>query len=358
MAIRHEFGDTKHRTVTYTLNATTRYREYFKFTEAESLFRENQEQKPVTVQSSVRPPAPVVLGVVPAFTWERTQPGPDRIEHTRRSQRLRVELARPWFVTGEGERLAVVLAPDDTGPAAASELVSRIARDPLFATPAVPPRLAPSWFPGTEAPQVPLPELNAQVTIVPFDVVPAGDRWYADIELALPATARSYNPFVRLAVARYQRESLTGPGVPPLWLSPVVTTERVPLLPDRHVVLTRTGDRIMITVDGVSPNPLNRLEAILETGPPGVAPETVDLVADNPADPGVPAWRPVPGGRVVRAADGSIPPLTPVATPGPLRVRIRETENLPGADAGAPPDLAARTVFVDTVILPATWRPA
>jgi hypothetical protein len=364
MAIRHEFGDTKHRTVTYTLNATTRYREYFKATEPESLFQEYQEQKPVIVQSSVRPPAPVVLGVVPAFAWERTQPGPDRIEHTRRSQRLRVELARPWFVTGEGERLAVVLAPDDTGPAAASELVSRIGRDPLFATPAVPPRPAPGWFPGTAATQLPLPELNAQVTIVPFDVVAAGDRWYADIELALPATARSYNPFVRLAVARYQRDSLTGPDVPPLWLSPVVTTERVPLLPDRHVVLARTGGQVTITVDGVAPNPLNRLEAILETCDPGVDPAAVHLVIDNTvtdgpaAEPGVPAWRPVPGASVVRTPAGAIPPLPLAATPGPLRIRIHETENLPGSGSGVPQDLLRRNVFVDTIILPAAWRPA
>ncbi|WIM92898.1 hypothetical protein ACTOB_004856 [Actinoplanes oblitus] len=362
MAIRHEFGDTKHRTVTYTLHATTRYREYFKATEPESLFQDSQQQQPVNVPSSVRPPAPVVLGVVPAFAWERTQPGPDRIEHTRRSRRLRVELARPWFVTGEGERLAVVLAPDDTGPAAASDLVSRIGRDPLFATAAVPPRPAPGWFPGTTATRVPLPELNGQVTVVPFDVVAAGDRWYADVELAPPT--RSYHPFVRLAVARYQRDSLTGPAVPPLWLSPVVITERVPLLPDRHVVLTRTGGQVTITVDGVAPHPPNRLEAILETCDPGVDPAAVHLVLDNtvpggPAvEPGVPAWRPVEGARVVRTPAGAIPPLPLAATPGPLRIRIRETEDLPGSADGGPPDLVRRNVFVDTIILPAAWRPA
>ena len=63
------------------------------------------------------------LGVVPAFRWERTQIGADRLEHTRRAQQLRVELARPWFQTGEGEQLVLILAPSDTSVAADTHLV-------------------------------------------------------------------------------------------------------------------------------------------------------------------------------------------------------------------------------------------
>jgi hypothetical protein len=354
MLIRHEFGDTKHRTVTYTLNATTRFREYFKPTEPESSFQIARKQTPVNVLSTARPPAPVVLGVVPAFRWQRTQTGADRIEHVRRSG-LRVELARPWFQTGEGEQLAVVLAPNDSSAAAASDLVTRIGRDPLFGTPATPPRPKPEWFPAAAAAQlVSLPELTTPATVIPLDVTAEVDRWYADIAFAVPAAAQSYNPFVQLAVARYQRDSVGG-----LQLSAVVTTQGVPLLPDRHVVVARVGNQINISVGGTSPNPLNRLEAILETCPPGIAPETLDLVVDDPAaEPQVPAWRPASGGPVVRSAAGSIPPLTLVATPGRLRVRLRETENLAGTGTGSQQDLLRRNVFVDTIILPAAWRPA
>jgi hypothetical protein len=353
MRIRHEFGDTKHRSVTYTLNATTRFREYFKGTEPESSFQIAKAQTPVNLLSTARPPAPVVLGVVPAFRWQRTQPGADRIEHVRRSG-LRVELARPWFQTGEGEQLAVVLAPNDGSAAAASDLVTRIGRDPLFGTPATPPRPKPEWFRAPPADQlVNLPELNASVRVIPLNVMPAADRWFADIEFAVPAAAQSYNPFVQLAMARYQRDSIDG-----LQLSPVVVTPTAPLLPDRHVVIVRVGNQIHISVSGTSPKPLNRLEAILELCPPGIAPETLDLVVDDPdAEENVPAWRPVSGGLVARTAAGSIPPLTLVATPGRLRVRLRETENLPGTDAGSPQDLLRRTVFVDTIVLPAEWRP-
>ena len=111
------------------------------------MFQRARQQEPINILSTARPPAPGVLGVVPAFRWQRTQPGADRIEHTRRSQRLRVELARPWFQTGEGEQLAVVLAPGDAALAAVSDLVTRIGRDPLFGTPATPPRPKPDWFP-------------------------------------------------------------------------------------------------------------------------------------------------------------------------------------------------------------------
>ena len=350
MHVRHEFGDTKHRVVTYTLQATTRFREYFKESDPEADFRRTRQQAPVTVLSSARPSAPVVLGVVPAFRWERTQGG-DRIEHHRKSQRLRVELARPWFETGTGEQLAVVLAADEALPA--TDLVTRIGRDPLFATAATPSRPPAAWFPTAPVNGVSLPELNTSVRVVPVDVVPAGDRWSADVELAVPAAARSYNPFVQLAVARYQRSSLQG-----LELSPVVPTDRVPLLPDRSVVITRSGSRLDVSVDGTSPSPLNRLEVILEACGRGIEPTSLDaVVEDAAAEPGLPAWRPVLGGTVVRTPAGSIPPLPLAATAGRLRVRVRETEDLPGGDGG-PADLVRRSVFVDTIVLPQAWHPA
>jgi hypothetical protein len=348
--VRHEFGDTKHRQVTYTLNATSRFRPYFKPDEPDESFHASLTQPAVNIPSTVRPPAPVVLSVVPAFAWQRTQPAPDRIERIRGGQRLRVELARPWFVTGEGEQLAVVLGT-------AADLVTRIGRDPLFATPPTPLHPTADWFSTTATATVHLPELNADVTVVPFDVTPGGDRWLADILFALPANAQSYNPFVSLAVARYQPSTLSTVAAV---VSPVVIAEQVPLLPDRHVVINRNTDQLTITVDGISPTPANSFEAILETCDPGTDPASIDLTTDDPAgQAGIPAWRPIPGNSVTRGNDGTIPPLTLPATPGPLRLRLRETENLPlrpGTDA-VPDDLAHRTVFVDTIVLPDAWRP-
>jgi hypothetical protein len=349
--IRHEFGDTRYRSVNYTVRATSRFREYFKASEPEGAFQSAHTHPPLELLSTARPAPLDVLGVVPGFAWQRSQPTADRIEHSRRAQRLRVELARPWFQTGAGEQLAVVLAASDSEAAAVSEWITRVGRDPLFATPAIGTRPTPAWFANrAAAKRVTLSESNTPVIIIPVDPTPAGDRWFADVEFTVPATAASYNPFVRLAVARYQRNTVDGRQ-----LSPVVVTDTVPLLPDRHVVVTRTGNRIGIGVTGVSPHPLNRLEAILESCGPGIIPEALDATVDDAAsEPQLAAWRPVAGGSVVRAADGSIPPLTLVATPGRLRVRLRETENLPGVATGSP-DLARRTVFVDTIVLPAGW---
>jgi hypothetical protein len=348
--IRHEFGDTKHRTITYTLNAVSRFREYFKPTEPDAAFEVARGQPPVNVLSSARPTAPVVLGVGPAFRWQRQRTG-DRIEHTRLGQRLRVEVARPWYETGEGEQLAVIVAPTGSPSPALAPVVTRMGRDPLSGTPSTVAFPTADRFRPASTTQLDLPEFGERVGVVPYPVAPATDRWYADVELAGEA---SYNPFVRLVVARFQQKSLPG-----LQLSTLVTTDAVPLLPDRHVVVDRSGATVRLTVTGTSPNPLNRLEATLESAPAGVDPEALDLVVDGTdPDPALPAWRPVTGRTVVRAADGTIPPLTLPPGTGPLRIRIREAENLPGiAAADTPPDLTRRTVFVDTILLPSEWRP-
>lgn len=126
---RHEFGDTKYRAITYHSVATTRFREYFPTTitgdlaniqRTESVTGGDGTPKPALVhhiESSARPAAPVVLYVVPTFRWERDDASPTR-RHTRRGNAVRVWLRRPWFSSGDGELLAVVLEPALAKPAA------------------------------------------------------------------------------------------------------------------------------------------------------------------------------------------------------------------------------------------------
>ena len=351
MQIRHDFGDTKHRLVNYTLQAAGRYREYFR-AGPDRDFQRTRTQPVVNLLSTTRPPAPVVLSVLPAFRWRRTQPAPDRVEHVRAAQRLRVELARPWYVTGEGEVLAVVLAQPG-GSVAPGDLITRIGRDPLFATKPIGALPQPGWFTVSPVSGVPTAGPgSALVTVLPYPVTPNGDRWFTDIDIAVPAAAQSYNPLVELALARYQPDSIRG-----LELSPVVRADKVPLLPDRRVVVTRSGPQVNVAVEGTSPNPPNRLDVVLETCPAGVAPEAIWLVLDDPAaEPGLAAWRPVPGQTVTRSAAGTIPALTLASVPGRMRLRIRETEPFESGVGGSP-DLARRNVFVDTIVLPQEWRP-
>lgn len=120
--LRHEFGDTKHRVVHYHAVATTRFREYFppEITNDRALTTHEGPEAELSVPSSRRPDPPDVLYVVPTWTWdEQTVPGrrgrdgarrlPPTFQRTRTGGGLRVYLDRPWYSSGAGELLGVVL---------------------------------------------------------------------------------------------------------------------------------------------------------------------------------------------------------------------------------------------------------
>ena len=133
-ASRHELGDTKHRVVDYRLRATSRFTEYFH----PSLVATPGDRSVVgpklrlSLPSAARPPKPVVREVIPLFRWEQAaEPEqPFALRRTRRAG-VRIYLDRPWFVTGDGELLAVVCAPtaDDV---ALNQKVSQWGRDPVW----------------------------------------------------------------------------------------------------------------------------------------------------------------------------------------------------------------------------------
>ena len=118
---RHEFGDTKYRRIVYHSVATTRFREFLPRSIADDPTQIQRVEEPPTtgddkqmrvhhVLSSARPAAPDVLYTVPTFRWDRSDQGPVR-SHTRLGRSLRVWLRRPWFSSGDGELLGVVLEP-------------------------------------------------------------------------------------------------------------------------------------------------------------------------------------------------------------------------------------------------------
>ncbi|GGT29025.1 hypothetical protein GCM10014713_23080 [Streptomyces purpureus] len=354
LTIRHEFGDTKHRRVTYTLKAISRFRAYFDEDDPDEAFQLITPQPAVNIPSSAPPPALTLLSTTPSFRVQH-QTTSNRIERSRASRRLRVEFASPWYETGEGERLAVLVAADGATPGIP---VTRLGRDPLFASPPLAPTAAKSWFTGFSEAPLTSPDLGPSVWIVPYAVTREGDRWYADIEIDPPSTAPSYGPFVRLALARFQPETVR--TLSPL--SPVVVSDPVRLLPDRRLVVERTGPDLRLSLHGPGPHPPNRLEAVLEEAhtPSGTplsgAIDLVDLSVPPAAD--IPSWRPLPS-----AALASDQPETPAtlrmpAGSRPLRLRVREVERLGAPPTStAPAELRDRTVFVDVVPLPADWRP-
>ncbi|WP_240135380.1 hypothetical protein [Streptomyces sp. MUM 178J] len=350
LSVRHEFGDTKHRKVTYTLKAISRFRTYFDASDPDEAFQCSRAQAPVTIRSSARPPDLTLLSTTPSFRWQ-SQATATRIEHFRSSQRLRVELAGPWYETGEGECLAVLVAADGTVPAVP---VTRLGRDPIFGSPPLPPLAAADWFAGfSERPDVSR-DLGPSVLLVPYAVTREGDRRYTDIEITPPSSAPSYAPFVRLALARFQANSL-----PKLSLSPVVVSDPVRLLPDRRLVIERVGPDLHVSLLGTGPNPPNRLEVILEEAhaPSGVLPSAIDLVdVTTPPAADIPAWRPLSSPVTSDRPETPSTLRIPAGT-APLRLRVREVERLDAPlPSISPAELRDRTVFVDVIPLPAEWR--
>ena len=106
----HEFHDTKHRTVSYTAVAATRFREYFPaaITADRAKITRTSVPEVVSVPSSARPPAPKVLYVLPTFAWTDRTEGAWNLSR-RGGGGLRVYLDRPWYSSGEGELLGAVL---------------------------------------------------------------------------------------------------------------------------------------------------------------------------------------------------------------------------------------------------------
>jgi len=333
--LQHEFGDTKHRNVTYTWAALSRFRDCFPPGSDAAAFRTEGTIGPVSVPSSARPVAPVVRSVTPAFLWQEERSG-NTIVRRRLGNRVRVELAASWFTTGDGERLAVIAADDPEPAVEVVAVATHAGRDPLWDTDAQ--EFLPTPLGDVEL--INLPEAGT-VRIVPHGVFEAAGSHFADV--TFPATP-SYGALVQLGVARFQPESLPG-----LALSPAVRTDFVPLLPDRTLTISVVDNiELRVRLDGIVPRGprTNRVDVVIEIP---VAPDEID--EELPLTVGEDGlWlffddESGPVGSDIRHFPSS----------GRLRVRVREVEFL-GRDTspssfGSAAELDERVVFTDTVEL-------
>jgi hypothetical protein len=380
----HQWGDTKHRMVTYQFRASTRFREYF---HPDTLATENVGNggnggepgallpddgqsvvgpaRTLSVPSSAKPAAPVIHSVLPLFRWE-TGTEPEQPVGVRRSRRagVRIYLERPWYSSGEGELLGVLLAPGgvDVG---IENIVSQWGQDPVWRTT---PQVRAMAFELDDLMHVTglddRPEAARPVTqpvTLPYEGVPGrpnvtilGYRpefnyerglWYVDV--AIDPGDRIW-PFVRLAVARYQPESLPG-----CELSPPVKCDFQQLLPERTASVSRTDIRhVRVVVSGAIGT---RGGAIGETFPPEAAGRH-DAIRRNrimvarlqKADPDIPTdlgWDTMDNVELIVRGTGRTPAEAawvgeleapedvPLARPGEnpdWRVTIEEWELLPG----------------------------
>lgn len=304
--IRHEFGDHKFRLVRYHLRATTRFREYLPLSvtaDSKNLVRsgpvynghaislptayENQYPDPdnqptpqpsdaelgapllnsglllpqpgSVVPGSRRPDSPKIAYVVPTFRWDEkpaSATGAAGITSIRRGNGLRVYLERPWFSSGEGELLGVVVGSSNAAEQPFANLpdeligfVSQWGQDPILASALPRQVMHANAFPARVANfSFNLPEAKRSMDVAAHRVHYDFHRrlWYADLDID---AGKSYNPFIRLALVRVQPHALGD-----CTLSTVTHTQYAQLLPTREVHLMREARGLMsLQVFGTAP---------------------------------------------------------------------------------------------------------
>jgi hypothetical protein len=243
--------------------------------------RETENPVALDVLSTARPAAPRLLYIVPTFSWQSGLSGKanDTIESTRTGGGLRIYLERPWYTSGDGELLGVVLWPGPSSISIAHDeqhekikpFVTQWGLDPVFLSgpiTALPTldafKLSKQEYKATGLVLEEVPDEDLAVNIAGHEVAYDSERklWYCDMQID---AGNTYYPFIRLALVRYQPYSLskavTGfdtvvdPGRDNVHLSRVVLADFIQLAPDRFASVARSAaasNARHITVSGRS----------------------------------------------------------------------------------------------------------
>lgn len=271
---RHEFGDTKHRWVTYKVIAKTRFREFLKITDEQISSGEKpitRESRParVSIPNSAVPPTPEVLYVVPTFGWHPQERNATTVSRYRGGGGLRIYINKKWFQTGEDELLGVIVSAYTQNPPL-DTLISRWGHDPLSKLPGPLNPLAASDFKGGVRQQnFNWDGAGGDVTVIGYPVTYDKQRnlWFCDVEID---PGETYFPFVRLALTRYQPYSVRPTETNPTnyFLSPVVLSDFCQLIPERRasVVIDPNGPGHVsnIRLEGKGQVPENKVEVVIE----------------------------------------------------------------------------------------------
>ena len=263
--LKHIFNDTKHRFVNYSIIATTRYREYFfnLIQEKGDTFKLTTEGNTVTkvnILSSARPVAPQLEYVIPTFEWNRKTNGNKTV--TGRISGLRIYMKRPWYSSGEGQQLGVILympPVTDNIPGSKNTTFTTWGTDPTKLSAALPNKNTPSLNHFINLKQenkdiVATPEDNtAKVYVAAFDVKYDTDRelYYADIMFNIGV---AYYPFVRLALAAYQKHSVRKEKTD-CCISPIVQADyiQIPAPRTSSIDVGSSNNQVTVAIGGTLP---------------------------------------------------------------------------------------------------------
>ncbi len=303
-----EFGDTKYRAVTYVPLATTRFREHMPAAirnDKNNLTRKGIG-KELDVLNSKRPDAVKLLYIVPSFRWledAKTFDG-TTVKSTRLGGGLRVYMERPWYSSGNGELVGIVLystekfTPSGSGdgntkggvkglqgktmyqkgagqsvgqmqgamnllagskvdiPETLLPYVTQWGLDPIWLSAPTPsdnsPKPANFREPAIVMSNVSLEEVpkSQRFTVIGYEPKFDAERqlWYCDLELN---PGESYYPFVRLGLVRLQPKSWSDNTGDDVYCSRVSQSEFCQLAPDREATVRVESDRTSVTVQVV-----------------------------------------------------------------------------------------------------------
>lgn len=141
-------------------------------------YDELMEQQSLAGQSSslwlpacVRPARIAPRSLIPSFSWPKPIGNPGNVVSATRTMMIRARMRRPWFSSGEGERLGVVLWPPRLFNLKDDDVYNNIVRD-----------LAPGR-PGIDITKLPADGLGGPTEFQDGDLGPGGSwvtRWGAD----------------------------------------------------------------------------------------------------------------------------------------------------------------------------------
>jgi hypothetical protein len=271
--------------------------------------------------------------VLPAFQRESFSEGADDSGVYHQGQVIRVWVRQPWFTTGNGELLGVLVGERAEGP------LNEVARDAMSPLgPQAP--ITVDDFPNAVDIRSTLPGHDG-LGVAGHDVRFDSTRglWFADITISADL---GYRPFVKLALVRFQPESVDG-----AYVSEPVITEPIRLGATRTTYLVRNGTDVDVSVVGYELR--NEMTAQFQFADPDISdPDLRWTDLDSP----VQLTKTLPGGGSNQVDWHATLPLP--ADSRPIRLVIEDAERL---TQQTPTDgqLVDSIAYVEAIVVPAGW---